>query len=70
MLSLPEQDHRRKVRSCPSAWRRVKPGRNLSKTCDTDGSPYQPDFVDETDTATVNIKTRVNNRNRPTLAAF
>jgi type III restriction enzyme len=40
----------------------MKPGPNQFKIYDTDGSPYQPDFVVETDTAKLIIETKANNQ--------
>jgi type III restriction enzyme len=40
----------------------MKPGPNQFKIFDTDGLPYQPDFVVETDTAKFIIETKANNQ--------
>jgi len=40
----------------------MKPGPNQFKIYDTDGLPYQPDFVVETDTAKLIIETKANNQ--------
>ena len=40
----------------------MKPGPNQFKIYDTDGMPYQPDFVVETDTAKFIIETKANNQ--------
>lgn len=40
----------------------MKPGPNQFKVYDTDGLPYQPDFVVETDTAKLIIETKANNQ--------
>jgi type III restriction enzyme len=40
----------------------MKPGPNQFKIYDTDGSPYQPDFVVETDTTKLIIETKANNQ--------
>jgi type III restriction enzyme len=40
----------------------MKPGPNQFKIYDTDGLPYQPDFVVETNTAKLIIETKANNQ--------
>lgn len=40
----------------------MKPGPNQFKVYDTDGLPYQPDFVVETDTAKLIIESKANNQ--------
>jgi type III restriction enzyme len=40
----------------------MKPGPNQFRVRDTDGQPYQPDFVVETDTAKLIIETKANTR--------
>ena len=40
----------------------MKPGPNQFKSYDTDGMPYQPDFVVGTDTAKFIIETKANNQ--------
>jgi len=46
----------------PSVLLWMKPGPNQFKIYDTDGLPYQPDFVVETDTAKLIIETKANNQ--------